>query len=90
MRCTISWSLLATVHLSRDEDGIGWSDLLLKFALECLYAYYAPTLLRSRLHLVRDTAAEKEFDICNICINRWHCHEHVSAEIQENKKGRKN
>ena len=36
---------------------------MLEPALECLYVYDAPPLLRGRFHLVRDTAAEKEFDI---------------------------
>ena len=36
------------------------------------------------LHLVRDTAAEKEFDIA-----RYITLEHVSSEIQENRNGRK-
>ena len=26
MRCTIPWSLLATVYWSSDEDEIGWSN----------------------------------------------------------------
>ena len=63
MRCTVSWSLLATVYWSSDEDGIGWSKFLLKSALECPYFYHGAPLLRDRLHLVRDTAVEKEFDI---------------------------
>ena len=33
------------------------------FALEYPYIYYAPPLLSGSLDLVRDTAAEKEFDI---------------------------
>ena len=37
--------------------------VLLEFALECPCVYYASALLRSRLHLVRDGAAGKEFDI---------------------------
>ena len=61
MRCTISWSLLATVYRSRDEDGIGWSKFLLEPVLEYPYVYYVPALLRGRL--VRDTAAEGESDI---------------------------
>ena len=36
---------------------------LLESALECPYVYQVSLLLRDRLHLVRDTAAEKEFDI---------------------------
>ena len=60
---TMPWSLLATVYWSRDGDEIGWSKLLLDSALECPYVYSACPLLRGRLHLVRDTAAEKEFDI---------------------------
>ena len=59
----VSWSLLTTVYWSRDEGGIGGSKFLLKFALECSHAYYVPSLLRGRLHLVRDTPAEKEFNI---------------------------
>ena len=53
MRCTISWSLLATVYLSGDENGIGGSKFLLESALECPYVYYALPLLRDRLHFVR-------------------------------------
>ena len=41
-------------------------------------------LLRGRLHLVRDTAAEKEFDIV-IQMTL----EHVSSKIQENRNKRK-
>ena len=52
-----------TVYWSRDEDGIGGSKFLLESALDCPYVYYALPLLRDTLHLVRDTAAEKEFDI---------------------------
>ena len=63
MRCAVSWSLPATVYWSRDEDGIGGSKFLLESALDCPYVYYALPLLRDTLHLVRDTAAEKEFDI---------------------------
>ena len=63
MRCTISWSLLATVYWLRDEGGIGWSTLLQESALECPYVCYASPLKKSRLHLVRDAAAEKECDI---------------------------
>ena len=62
-RYTISWSLLANVYWSRDEDGIGWSKFLLEPAFECPYVYYASLLLRGRLHLVRDTAPEKECDV---------------------------
>ena len=32
-------------------------------AIEYPYVCYAPTLKKSRLHFVRDAAAEKEFDI---------------------------
>ena len=87
------YNILKSVGHSSFVERWRWNWMIRFFAevcLECLYAYYAPPLLRSRLHLGRDTAAEKEFDICNICITRWHCYEHVSAEIQENKKGRKN
>ena len=55
--------LLATVYWSIDEDGTGFSKFLLESALECQYVYYARPLLRGRLHLGRDAAAEKEFDI---------------------------
>ena len=48
---------------SRDEDGIGWSHFSLESAPECPHVYFAPPLLRDRFHLVRDIAAEKEFDI---------------------------
>ena len=65
MRCTISWSLPATVYWSRDEDGIEWSKFLLESALECQYVYYTPPSLRGRLHLARDTAVERVW-YCNI------------------------
>ena len=39
---------------------------------------------KGRLNLVRDTAAEKEFDIVIMTL------EHVSSEIQENRNGRSN
>ena len=65
MRCTISWSLLATVYWSRDEDGIIWSKFLLESALECLYVHYAPPFWRGRLLNVRETAAERVW-YCNI------------------------
>ena len=74
---TISWSLLATVYWSRDENRIGWWKVLLESTLERLL--FSP-LLRVRLRLVRDTAAEKDFDIIL---------EHLSSEIQE-RNGRKN
>ena len=42
-------------------DGNGWSNVgLLEI---CPYVYYVSPLMRRRLHLVRDTAAEKEVDI---------------------------
>ena len=66
----------------RGEDGIRWSTFLVESALQCPYIYYVPPLLRSRLHFVRDTAAEKEFDITIKM-------EHVSSEIQENRNGQK-
>ena len=42
------------------------------------------SFIKRRLHLVRDTAAEEEFDIAIEAL------EHVSSEIQENRNGRKN
>ena len=78
MRCTISWSLLAPVYWSRDEDGIKLSKFLRESALECLYVYYVPPLLRGGLYLARDTAAEREFDIAIKMTSK-----HVSSEIQK-------
>ena len=63
MRCTISWGQLASVYWLRDEDGIGRSKFILGSALECTYIYHASAFLRGRIHLVRDTAAENEFNI---------------------------
>ena len=63
MKCAISSSILGIVYWSRHEDGIGWSKALLEPALENPCVYYAPLLLRARLHLVRDTAVEQELDI---------------------------
>ena len=57
MRCTVSWSLRATVYLSRDEDGIGW---LIFFAGVC--PWISNSLIRPSF-IVRDIAAEKEFDM---------------------------
>ena len=65
MRRTISWNVLATDYWSRDEDEVGWSKFLMKSALEFPYFYYAPPLLRGKLHVVRDTAAEGVW-YCNI------------------------
>ena len=48
MRCTISWSLLATVYLSKDEGGIGWSKFLLESALKCPCTYYTLLLLMDK------------------------------------------
>ena len=84
----ISWSLPATVYLSRDEDGIGWSKFFLEFALECSYVYYASPpspILRDRLHLVRDTAAEKQFDILQYR-RHWSTLIHRSKKIELNRK----
>ena len=47
--------------------------------------YYAAPLLRGRFLYVKDTAAEKEFDITMSTIL-----EHVSSEVQENRNGQKN
>ena len=84
MRCTISSSLLVTVYWSRDRGGIRLSKFLLESALECPYVYDVPSLIRGTLHLVRDTAAEKEFDIA-IQMTL----EHVNSEIQENRNEQK-
>ena len=78
MRCILSSSLLATVYWSRDEDGIGWSKLLLESALECPYVYSALPLLRDRLHLVRDTAEKNSLTLQY----RWH----QSPLVQTSKK----
>ena len=60
MKYKISWSLLATVYWSREE--MEW--MIKVFLLEiCPYVYYVHPLIKGRLHLVRDTAAEKEVDI---------------------------
>ena len=48
IKCTISWSLLATVYLSRDEDGIGWSKFLLRSAHKCPYVYYTPSFIKGQ------------------------------------------
>ena len=41
-----------------------WKWMIKAFLLEiCPHIYYVPPLIRGRLHLVRDTAAEKEVDI---------------------------
>ena len=58
-----SAGMLLVCYWSRDEDEIGWSKFLPESTLDRPYVYYAPPFLRGRLHLVRDTAAEKEFDI---------------------------
>ena len=56
-----SAGMLLVCYWSRDEE-IGWSKFLPESTLERPYVYYAAPFLRGRLHLVRDTAAEKEFD----------------------------
>ena len=80
------YNMLAIVYFTRDEDRIGLSKFFVEFAFECPYVYYAPPLLRGSLHLVRDTAAEKESDIAI----EMTLLEHVSSEIQENRNERKN
>ena len=82
--CNISKSA-SHCYWSRGEDGIGWSKFLLEFALEYPYVYCTPPLLRARLRPVRDTAAEKEFDIAVKMTLKL-----VSSETQENENGRKN
>ena len=47
-------------------------------------AFFIPPLIRGRLHLVRDTAAEKEVDIAIQMTLKY-----VNSEIQENRNGRK-
>ena len=79
-------NMLAIVYFTRDEDRIGLWKFFLEFAFECPYVYYAHPLLRGSLHLVRDTAAEKESDIAI----EMTLLEHVSSEIQENRNERKN
>ena len=55
------------------------------FLLEtCTYVYYVPSLISGRLHLVRDTAAEKEVDAAIEMSLKY-----VNSEIQENRNGRK-
>ena len=83
MRCTVSWNLLATVYWSRDEVGVGWSKFLQEFALQASGYVWLRIAAYGRLHLVRDTAAEKRVWYCNINDT-----EHVSSEIQENRNGR--
>ena len=56
----------------------------LESALEWPYVYDVPPFLIDKLHLVRVTAIEKEFDIA-IQMTL----EHVSSEIQENRNGTK-
>ena len=46
------------MKMELDDQSFCWS-----LALECSYVYYTAPLLSGRLHLVRDTAVEKGFDI---------------------------
>ena len=48
------------------------------------YVYYVPPFLRGRLHLVRDTVAEKEVDIAVQMTMKY-----VNSETQENRNVRK-
>ena len=55
------------------------------FLLEiCPYVYYIPPVIRGRLHLVRDTAADKEVDIAIQMTLKY-----VNLEIQRNRNGQK-
>ena len=48
------------------------------------YVYYIPPVIRGRLHLVRDTAADKEVDIAIQMTLKY-----VNLEIQRNRNGQK-
>ena len=62
-----------------------WKWTVKVFLLEiCSYVYFVPPLIRGRLHLVRDTDAEKEADIAILMTLKY-----VNSEIQENRNGRK-
>ena len=62
-----------------------WKFMIKVVLLEiCLYVYYVLPLIRGRLHLVRDTAAEKEVHIAIQMTMKY-----VHLEIQENRNGRK-
>ena len=59
--------------------------MITDFLLEiCPYIYYVLPLIRGRLHLARDTAAEKEIDIAIQLSLKY-----VNSEIQENRNGQK-
>ena len=60
MNCTVSWSLLATVYwliegMETDDQSFFAGDMPIR--LLC------PSFNKGRLHLVRDTVAEKDVDI---------------------------
>ena len=57
---------------------------MLESAPDFPYVYYVSPLLRDSLRIVRDTAAEKEFDIAIKMALKY-----VTSEIQENRNGPK-
>ena len=61
-------------------------EWMIKVFLEGIYAYlyYVSPLIKARLNLVRNTAAEKEFDITIQMTLKC-----VNSEIQENRNSRK-
>ena len=62
-----------------------WKWMIKVFLLEiCPYVYYIPPVIRGRLHLVRDTAADKEVDIAIQMTLKY-----VNLEIQRNRNGQK-
>ena len=62
-----------------------WKWMIKVFLLEiCPYVYYIPPVIRGRLHLVRDTAADKEVDIAIQMTLKC-----VNLEIQRNRNGQK-
>ena len=60
MKCTISWSLPATLYWLKDEMEMNDQSF---FAGDMLIHLLCPSLIKDRFHFVRDTAAEKELSL---------------------------
>ena len=77
--------LKSASHCLLVESWDGWKCIIKIYLLEIgPYVYYVRPLIRNRLHLVIDTAAEKEVDIAIQMTLKY-----VNSGIQENRNGGK-
>ena len=87
MRWTISWSLLATVYWSRDEDGTGWSNV---FAGVCPWMYIGllrPSFIKGQASSCKRYSYRERVWYWNQ--DRWHWST-LYSDTQGDRNGRKN